>query len=200
MNDNVAICDEELLKRIKNGDSSAEELLINGYLNTVRVCTRPFFLMGGDNEDLIQEGLLGLLSAIRNYDSSKEVAFDPYAVRCIKNNLISAVKTYSRKKHQPLNDGVSLEYILSEESKPNVQQEARSFRRIPEDLILARESEEEFYSTISRHLSDYENEILVLYLDGFSYASIAETLGKQIKSIDNAVQRIRRKLARQFQP
>ena len=182
--------DNELQRLAAEGDAAAEETLIDRYARLVRICARPFFLAGGDSEDLTQEGMLGLLSAIRRFDPKGSTPFRTFAEVCIRNRIIGAVKSASRKKHDPLNDGVSLEYIiLSEESTVGAVPQ-------PEAQVLARESEKEFYSTFSRCLSEFETEVLFNYLDGLSYRQIAAATHRTEKAVDNAVQRIRRKLAR----
>lgn len=197
MTDYTLLSDNDLQQLAVGGESLAEEQLAERYNRLVRICARPYFLAGGDSEDLTQEGMLGLLSAIRRFDVDSGATFKTFAETCIRNRILQAVKTASRKKHDPLNDGVSLEYILSEESQPRNTVIPETFRRVPEEQVLARESEKEFYSTFSRCLSSFETEVLFLYLDGLSYRQIAESVSRTEKAIDNAVQRIRRKLARQ---
>ena len=161
MTDYTLYTDIDLWRLASNGDAGAEEGLIERYGRTVRVCARPYFLAGGDSEDLIQEGMLGLLSAIRRYDEASGASFKTFAETCIRNRVLEAVKAASRKKHGPLNDGVSLEYIiLSEESQVGPATQPEIFRRTPEEQVLARESEKEFYSTFSRCLSVFETEVL----------------------------------------
>ena len=166
------------------------------YARLVRICARPLFLAGGDSEDLIQEGMFGLLSAIREYDPSEGASFKTYAQVCIRRRLSSAVKSASRLKHLPLNDGLSLDYILSEESQTQIAANPDAFRRTPEEQVLARESKFELYNSFALKLSRLEKDVLSLYLEGLSYEEIADKTGKDVKSVDNAVQRIRRKLAR----
>lgn len=190
--------DNVLQSMASEGDRMAEEQLAMRYTRLVRICARPLFLAGGDSEDLIQEGMFGLLSAIRQYDPSKEAAFKTYAEYCIKHRLLSAVKSASRLKHIPLNDGVSLDSLLSEEPQTAAYNEL--FRRTPEEHVLARENQEELYLSFDRCLSKLEKEVLGHYLEGASYSEIARLTGKSEKSVDNAVQRIRRKLAQNFQP
>ncbi len=187
--------DTDLQKLAAAGDRTAEEALAERYMRLVRVCARPLFLAGGDSEDLIQEGMFGLLSAIRHYDPAAGASFRSYAERCIYSRLLSAVKSASRLKHLPLNEGMSLEQ-LSEDPHTQLSVTPEVFRRSPEDLVLARESKEELYNLFVRQLSPLEIKVLDCYLDGLSYREIAEQLGKTVKSVDSAVQRIRRKLAR----
>lgn len=191
----LALDDSELLALVSAGDRVAEEQLALRYSRLVRICARPYFLAGGDSEDLTQEGMFGLLSAIREYNPSMQVTFKTFAEACIRNRLITAIKSASRLKHTPLNEGVSLEEILSEETSQTVAS-AKAFRRVPEEQVLARESADEIFHTFSRCLSQFEREILILFLDGLSYQEMAEHTGRSQKAVDNAVQRIRRKLAR----
>ena len=187
--------DNRLQELAAVGDRQAEERLVVKYMRLVRRCSRPFFLVGGAPEDLIQEGMLGLLSAIRQYDPKQNAAFKTYAELCIKNRLLSAVKTDSRLKHNPLNDGVPLDLLLSEESQIPLLAYTELFRRTPEEQVLARENKMELQQSFKRCLSPMERNVLRLYLDGLSYQEIAEQTGKPIKAVDNAIQRIRRKLA-----
>lgn len=187
--------DNRLQELAAIGDRQAEERLVVKYMRLVRRCSRPFFLVGGAPEDLIQEGMLGLLSAIRQYDPKQNAAFKTYAELCIKNRLLSAVKTDSRLKHNPLNDGLPLDSLLSEESQIPLLAYTELFRRTPEEQVLARENKMELQQSFKRCLSPMERNVLRLYLDGLSYQEIAEQTGKPIKAVDNAIQRIRRKLA-----
>ena len=187
--------DNRLQELAAVGDRQAEERLVVKYMRLVRRCSRPFFLVGGAPEDLIQEGMLGLLSAIRQYDPKQNAAFKTYAELCIKNWILSAVKTDSRLKHNPLNDGVPLDSLLSEESQIPLLAYTELFRRTPEEQALARENKMELQQSFKRCLSPMERNVLRLYLDGLSYQEIAEQTGKPIKAVDNAIQRIRRKLA-----
>lgn len=187
--------ESSLLVMAAAGDRAAEEELAVRYSFLVRACARPYFLAGGDSEDLTQEGMLGLLSAIREFDPKLETPFRVYAETCIRNRLLSAIRSAARLKHQPLNSGVSLEEILLEETSP-ILASAIAFRRVPEELVLARESADEIYYTFVRCLSKYEREVLDLFLEGRSYQEMAAYTKRSVKSVDNAVQRIRRKLAR----
>lgn len=196
MTDYSILSDQELQACAAAGDPDAEEALAERYVRSVRICARPLFLAGGDSEDLIQEGMLGLLSAIRQFDPSANVPFKTYAELCINRRLYSAVKSAARLKHLPLNNGIPLDSILSEESQPQATSYPEANRRITEEQVLARESEKELHSAFSQYLSGFEAKVLQLYLSGLSYAEMAAQTHKSEKSIDNAVQRIRRKLAR----
>ena len=192
MNSYVVLTDENLAAMAADRVPGAEEALAERYVQLVRACARPFFLQGGDSEDLIQEGMLGLLSAIREFDADKGAAFKTYAETCVRNRIQTAIRSASRKKHAPLNDGVPLDDFLSDETK---SQGTPYYQRSPEEQVLARETEKEFISTYSRLLSRLELQVLNLFLEGLSYADMAERLGRDIKAVDNAVQRIRKKLA-----
>lgn len=180
--------DEALLTAARNGDRSAEEALILRYTRLARVCARPLFLAGGDSEDLIQEGLMGLLDAIREFDDHQGAAFATFARVCIQNRLRSAVRSAAREKHMALNAAVSWE-------EQEVSEGGQSPHN-PEDMVIAQEAWREEVERLGRELSPFEREVLGQYLDGFSYQEIAQATGKPPKAVDNAVQRIRRKLAR----
>lgn len=196
MTHNRMISDTELIRQIRSGAADAEEELAARYGQLVRACARPFFLTGGDSEDLIQEGMIGLLSAIRRFDPAMSVSFKTYAEQCIRNRIISAIESASRLKHTPLNNGVSFEYLLDEE--PNSLHSAYydSFSRRTEEQVLAREREEEILIDNSKQLSQFERDVLEMYLQGMSCKEIAQRMERPVKSVDNAVQRIRKKLMR----
>ena len=169
----------------------AEEALISEYGWLVRSCARPYFLIGGDTEDLIQEGMLGLLSAVRTYDPAYDVRFATYAESCIRKRLYSAIKSATRMKHIPLNDYESLESSQFDENNTR----RAYFLRDPEEFVIARERVDEITECLNGALSRFESKVLALYLEGLPYGEIALRAGKPYKSVDNAVQRIRRKLA-----
>lgn len=189
-----AVPDEVLQKCAVRGEREAEEALVSRYSRLVRICARPYFLAGGDSEDLIQEGMLGLLSAIREYSAEQTASFKTFAELCIKHRILSAVKRAARKKHMPLNEGISFEQVFSDESQSHMAYK-ESFRRVPEELVLARESELELLAANKQLLSRLECEILSYYLQGLSCQEIAVITTRPQKSVDNAIQRIRRKLA-----
>jgi len=169
-----------------------EEALVSEYSKLVRACARPYFLAGGDSEDLIQEGMLGLLSAIRTFDPDKGAKFSTYAEFCVRRRIYSAIKSASGNKHTPLNSYISLESPqLDETAAHNAY-----FLRVPEDFVIAREQAGEVENLLYGSLSKFESGVLELYLEGMSYKDMAIRLEKSDKSIDNAVQRIRKKLSR----
>ena len=175
--------DEELCCLTASGDRDAEEALVKRYLRMVRVCARPFFLAGGDSEDLIQEATIGLLKAIREFAPGRDAKFKTFAEVCIRNRIRSAVATASRSKHAPLNDSVPFD-------SPMLGTGAS-----PEELYISREEEAERLTRLDQKLSTLERKILELFLRGLSYREISEQVGRPAKSVDNAIQRIRRKVA-----
>jgi RNA polymerase sporulation-specific sigma factor len=164
---------------------------VSEYAKLVRVCARPYFLAGGDSEDLIQEGMLGLLSAIRSYNPNKGAKFSTYAEYCVRRRIYSAIKLASGNKHTPLNNYISLESSQLDGSST----QNKHILRIPEDYVIAREQAGEVERLLYGALSRFESGVLELYLDGMSYKDMATRLSKSDKSIDNAVQRIRKKLS-----
>jgi len=190
--DYSAHSDCELQQLFLDGVEAAGSELALRYRKMVKACIRPYFLVGGDSEDLLQEGMIGLLSAMREYTPDAGSSFKTFAELCVRHRIISAAKSASRQKHAPLNDGVSLDELLSNETAAFPER----FSRSPEDQLLAREFREDFLTAYSKFLSGFEIEILKYYLDGLSYREIAEQCGRSEKSVDNAVQRIRKKLAR----
>lgn len=191
--------DLQLRQMAVDGDRYAEEELVSRYVRLVRACARPYFLAGGDSEDLIQEGMFGLISAIRQFSPASGASFRTFAEHCIRMRLLSAVKSASRLKHFPLNDGMSFEQ-LSDDPSTQLSAFPETYRQSPEDLVLARESKKELYNAFTSCLSRLELQVLDLYLEGLSYREIALKLNKESKAVDNAVQRIRRKLAKNLNP
>lgn len=191
--------DEVLCNLATRGDRVAEETLVARYNRLVRICARPFFLAGGDSEDLIQEGMIGLVSAIRGFQAGREAKFRTYAEVCIKNRIRSAARAASRDKHSPLNQSVSLGApLLDQAAEGYGNDELRQRTESPEDMLIGREEREDRMTSLLERLSRFEKMVLDLYLDGFSYSEIALRLDKPVKSVDNAVQRIRQKAAEWF--
>lgn len=189
--------DEALLEELKNGNELAEELLVKKYSRQVRICARPYFLVGGDRDDLIQEGMLGLLTAIRKYEVGKSATFATFAEVCIKNRIISAVRGDNRLKHRHLNSSIPLEFshIEREEEEGKLASTAH-FWGNPENLVIDQETWQGLELLMKDKLSPLEHSILDWYLRGFSYADIAKAVKRPQKSVDNAIQRIRSKLAK----
>lgn len=189
--------DERLVLMARDGDERAEEFLLTKYKDFVRSKARAYFLAGGDSDDLIQEGMIGLYNAISHYDESKDSSFMTYAAICINNKLISAVSADNRKKNAPLNGYVSIYSVITDEageeaSLSDVLPADESVN--PEDIVLSQERKELVENKMFDRLSSLEKEILSYYMEGLSYAGIADIIGKSEKSVDNAIQRIRTKL------
>lgn len=188
------LSDEALCALAVQGDREAEELLVTRYHRVVRTCARPFFLAGGDSEDLTQEGMFGLIKAVREFDGSKEASFRTFAEICIRNRLYSVLRASVREKHQALNQSVSLD-TPDFDGNSYTSGTSHLAQRDPEDHLIDREHTAALLSGVRKQLSEFEAKILGYYLDGLSCREIAETVGKPPKSVDNAVQRIRRKVA-----
>ncbi len=186
--------DEALCAASAQGDSRAEDELVSRYGWLVRACARPLFLAGGDGEDLIQEGMLGLLTAIRSFDKGRDASFRTYAEICIRSRLHTAIRAAQGGKHAPLNHSVSFEPPLFDGTNAHLYPSAES----PEDVIIGREELKERIAALKGQLSELEAQILPPYLNGLSCGEIAFRVGRSKKSVDNAIQRIRRKVARQF--
>ena len=189
--------DEELALLARGGDRGAEEVLVARYHRLVRTCARPYFLAGGDSEDLSQEGMFGLLKAVREYHADKEASFRTFAEICIRSRLYSVLRDNSRDKHKPLNQSVSLD-TPDFDSNSYTSGTNNLAQRNPEDSLIDKEHTAALLSGVRKQLSEFEAKILGYYLDGLSCREIAETVGRSPKSVDNAVQRIRRKVAQQL--
>ena len=189
--------DEELCSLASAGDRRAEEILVARYNRLVRSCARPYFLAGGDSEDLTQEGMVGLIKAVREYDPAREAAFRTFAETCIRNRLYSVLRDAVRDKHLPLNQSVPLDtpYFDSNSYTSGTNHLAQLN---PEEFLIDREHTAALLAGVRKQLSEFEAKILGYYLDGLSCREIAGTVGKPAKSVDNAVQRIRRKVAQQL--
>ena len=188
--------DEDVVQLAQEADGAALEHLLNKYKNFVRTKARSYFLIGADHEDIVQEGMIGLYKAIRDYRRDKLKSFRAFAELCITRQIITAIKTATRQKHIPLNNYVSLNRpIYDEESDRTlldvITEDAPSN---PEEVLIDREDFSVMEGRIGEMLSDLEKQVLVRYIEGKSYAEISEEMGRHVKSIDNALQRIKRKL------
>ena len=192
-----AFSDEELIEKLRQGEDDITDYILEKYKPLVRKKTNAMYLIGGETEDLIQEGMIGLFKAIRDYKPDKDASFYHFAELCINRQLYSALEASNRKKHQPLNSYIS----LSEQEHPDavaaellVDKESG-----PEQTVIEQEVWEEYKKRLAQKLSRMENQVLQYYLDGNHYIQIAEMMGKSPKLIDNALQRIRQKI-RQMKP
>ncbi len=185
--------DEELIEKFRAGDAEIADFIMEKYKPLVRKKTNAMYLIGGEPEDLIQEGMIGLFKAVRDFDLQKEVSFFSFAELCINRQLYSTLEASNRKKHIPLNtyisfsaqgdgEGVDLEEVIADQALS------------PEQMLIEQEGREEFHRRLEEKLSPMEKKVLYLYLEGSSYTQIAELMGKTPKSIDNTLQRIRGKI------
>lgn len=190
--------DEEIVESARRGDHTAEEFLINKYKNFVRAKARSYFLIGADREDIIQEGMIGLFKAIRDFRNDKPASFRAFAELCITRQIITAIKTATRQKHIPLNSYVSLNKPIYDEESDRTLLDVLPLTRVqdPEELVISREEFGDIEAKMGEFLSDLEWQVLMSYLDGKSYQEIAKELRRHVKSVDNALQRVKRKLER----
>ncbi|MGG6312231.1 RNA polymerase sporulation sigma factor SigH [Paenibacillus macerans] len=190
--------DEDIVEAVRDGDSEALEYLINKYRSFVRAKARSYFLIGADREDIIQEGMIGLYKSIRDFRGDKLASFKAFAELCITRQIITAIKTATRQKHIPLNSYVSLDKPIYDEDSDRTLLDVICGSQVsdPEELIINQEEFTGLEDKMSEILSDLERKVLMLYLDGRSYQEIAVDLNRHVKSIDNALQRVKRKLER----
>ena len=188
--------DEDIVALCRTGDAVAVEYLLNKYKNFVRSKARSYFLIGADHEDIVQEGMIGLYKAIRDFRPEKLASFRAFAELCITRQIITAIKTATRQKHIPLNSYVSLNKPLYDEESDRTLLDvcAEGHSANPEELLISQEDLRGIHQKIDEVLSGLEQEVLAAYLDGKSYQEIADMLGRHVKSIDNALQRVKRKL------
>lgn len=188
--------DEDIVAFARDGDEVALEYLIHKYKNFVRAKARSYFLIGADREDIIQEGMIGLYKAIRDFKADKLASFRAFAELCITRQIITAIKTATRQKHIPLNSYVSLNKPLYDDESDRTLEDVLAGNKVtdPEELVISREEFLDIEHKMSEFLSELEWSVLMLYLEGKSYQEIAEQLNRHVKSIDNALQRVKRKL------
>lgn len=195
--------ENDVIKIAQAGDDNAMTFLMEKYKSLVRQKVRPLFLIGGDKDDLVQEGMIGLYKAICNYIPEKEASFKTFAELCISRYIYSAIKVSNRMKNKPLNTYISIYApALSVNSDSNesgfmIDQELEIAERNPEDIVISRESTEAVLEQLFKNLSKMEAQVLKRYLDGMTYQEIAANMNKTPKSIDNALQRIKTKLSKQ---
>ena len=191
------LADEQIVELSAEGDKMATEYILAKYKNLVRSRARLYYMAGADKEDLVQEGMIGLFKAIRDFDPTKQASFRGFAEICIKRQIITAVKTAARQKHIPLNSYVSLSKPVYEDESDRTLVDMLAEREAvdPEEMFLRREKAEAMEAEISQKLSSLEQTVLSLYLTGMNYQEIAVELDRTPKSIDNALQRIKRKLS-----
>lgn len=192
--------DEEIVLEAKNSNKRAQEYLISKYDSFIKIKAKSYFLIGADKEDIYQEGMIGLYKAIRDYNSEKATTFKSFAEICIMRQILTAIKTATRQKHIPLNTYVSLNKPMFEDESDRTLLDVISGLRTtdPEELLISKEQMDSIKEKIKKELSGLELEVINLYLDGKSYQEIAKKLEREPKSIDNALQRVKRKLEKCF--
>ncbi len=190
--------DEQVVELVRAGDEIALEYLINKYRNFVRAKARSYFLIGADREDIVQEGMIGLYKSIRDFRPDKLASFRAFAELCITRQIITAIKTATRQKHIPLNSYVSLNKPIFDEDSDRTLLDILSGTKVsdPEELVISREEFVHIEKKMGEFLSELEWKVLMFYLEGKSYQEIADDLNRHVKSIDNALQRVKRKLER----
>lgn len=195
------ISDEGLIFRLREGEESITDYIMDKYKNLVRSKAKSMYILGADSEDLIQEGMIGLFKAIRDFDSGRDASFYTFADLCISRQIYTAVKASGRQKHMPLNTYISLYSNMADEDGEKGGNEVSLVNALsskdeqnPEELLIDRENVEDIERVIESQLSVFEKQVLDLYITGMSYSQIAKVLGKDEKSTDNALQRIKGKL------
>jgi len=188
--------DEAVAELARENDGDALEYLLNKYKNFVRAKARSYFLIGADREDIVQEGMIGLYKAVRDFRASKLTSFRAFAELCVTRQIITAIKTATRQKHRPLNSYVSLNKPAYDEESDRMLIDVISSSKIsnPEDIIIGREDFSSIETKMSKVLSPLEMQVLTKYIDGKSYFEVAEELNRSVKSVDNALQRVKSKL------
>ncbi|MBE5767911.1 MAG: RNA polymerase sporulation sigma factor SigH [Clostridiales bacterium] len=197
------MADEQIAKLAQDGEETALVFLLNKYKNFVRSKARSYFLIGADHEDIVQEGMIGLFKSIRDFREDKLASFRAFAELCITRQIITAIKTATRQKHIPLNSYVSLNKpIYDEESDRTLLDVVVTEGELanPEELLINREDMSLIESQIAQSLSPLERQVLAKYLEGKSYQEISQEMDCQIKSVDNALQRVKRKLSKIMEP
>lgn len=190
------LSDEQLVKAAQSGDDSALETILSRYKNLVRAKAKPYFLAGADDDDIVQEGFIGLYKAVTDFDGERFPVFKVFASICVKRRIITAVKAASRKKHLPLNSYVSLDKNTYDDDSDTTLLDVIAFNELqnPEAIFIDRENVDGMEYKINKTLSKLELQVLVGYLDGMSYNEISKKLNKDVKAIDNALQRVKKKL------
>jgi len=194
--------DDELIDRLRRGEESIMDYICDKYKNLVRSKAKSMFILGADNEDLIQEGMIGLFKAVRDYDMGRDASFHTFAELCISRQMFTAVQASKRQKHQPLNTYVSLDggnASADEDGKEELKLGellADKAELSPEELFLDKERVAYLEKAIEEELSDFEHQVLDLYITGMSYGQIAKVLGRDEKATDNALQRLKSKIRR----
>ncbi len=188
--------DEQLVLLSAEGNAEAEETIFNRYKNYVKSKARTYYLIGADNDDIVQEGMIGLYKAVRDFNPQKNITFKTFADVCITRQILTAIRTANRNKHTPLNASISMNApVFDDDSSTTIMNLIQNVAvSNPEEIFIVDESLKEIKNAISKKLSAFENDVLEYYLEGMSYTEISAAMSKSIKSVDNALQRIKKKL------
>ena len=195
------VSDEEIIGVIRQGNNGAIEFLINRYKSFVKSKARTYFLVGADKEDIIQEGMIGLFKAIRDFDNKKEISFKSFAELCVTRQMLTAIKTATRQKHKPLNSYISFNKPIYDEDSEKTLGDMLVEDAIcdPPEMIISKEQKDGIEYKMEEVLSKFELEVVSLYLNGISYQQIAKITKRQVKAVDNALQRVKKKLEKYLQ-
>ena len=190
--------DEELIDRLRQGEEQIIDYIMDKYKNLVRNKAKSMFILGADNDDLIQEGMIGLFKAVRDYDAGRDASFYTFADLCVSRQMYTAVQASRREKHAPLNSYISLYADMTESDQEGnaelVNALASGTGTNPEELLIDKENVANIEAIIDKELSSFEKQVLDLYITGMSYSQIAKVLGRDDKSTDNALQRLKAKI------
>ena len=186
--------DEELIDQLREGDRQVMDYICDKYKNLVRSKAKSMYILGGDSEDLIQEGMIGLFKAVTSYQEEKNTSFSTFAYLCVQRQIYTTITAFNRKKHIPLNTAISLFEQKNQEEELSLDEILETPEETPEEMMLRKEELNDYYKMLDQNLSKFEKQVMYHYLNGETYTTIAKKLGKSDKSIDNAIQRIRRKI------
>ncbi len=190
-----SLTDEQLIDRLKDGETQITDYIIDKYKNLVRKKAKSMYILGADNDDLIQEGMIGLFKAVRDFDAGRDASFYTFADLCVSRQMYNAVQASRREKHAPLNTYISLYADMAEtEGESSGMELASEVETNPEQLLIDKENVADIEAIIDKELSSFEKQVLDLYITGMSYSQIAKVLSRDEKSTDNALQRLKSKL------
>ena len=194
VNEYAKYSDEELIVQLRDGDHAITDYIMEKYKNLVRSKAQSMYILGADREDLIQEGMIGLFKAVTSYQEEKNTSFSTFAYLCVQRKIYTTITAFNRKKHIPLNTAISLFEQKNQEEELSLDEILETPEETPEEMMLRKEELNDYYKMLDQNLSKFEKQVMYHYLNGETYTTIAKKLGKSDKSIDNAIQRIRRKI------
>ena len=194
VNEYAKYSDEELIVQLRDGDHAITDYIMEKYKNLVRSKAQSMYILGADREDLIQEGMIGLFKAVTSYQEEKNTSFSTFAYLCVQRQIYTTITAFNRKKHIPLNTAISLFEQKNQEEELSLDEILETPEETPEEMMLRKEELNDYYKMLDQNLSKFEKQVMYYYLNGDNYTVIAKKLGKTDKSIDNAIQRIRKKI------